>query len=96
MIRPGGRPVLGIIVAVLSACTGGDASPSEAGDPSGLPAPPSAATSADGAIDPLSCPDGLAVDRSGTLYAADVCTNRVLRFTPGEGWTSCAATGRGV
>jgi sugar lactone lactonase YvrE len=47
----------------------------------------------DGPVEPLACPDGLAVDASGTLYVADVCTNRVLRFSPGGAWSIFAGTG---
>jgi sugar lactone lactonase YvrE len=48
---------------------------------------------ADAPVDPLACPDGLAVDAAGTLYVADVCTNRVLARSSEGVWRVFAGTG---
>lgn len=53
----------------------------------------SAVTVADTPVAPLACPDGLAVNASGGLYVADVCTNRVLMYSPDGEWSLFAGTG---
>ena len=45
-------------------------------------------------VDPISCPEGLAVDASGALYVADVCTNRVLVVSPAGTQSIFAGTGQ--
>jgi sugar lactone lactonase YvrE len=92
MTRPRAPLALGLLGVLLGACIAGG-SPFESEQPSSDRPTPSAAESVGAAIVPLSCPDGLAVDAAGILYAADVCTNRVLQFSPDEGWSSFAGTG---
>jgi sugar lactone lactonase YvrE len=87
------RPIVAVCVLLLTACAGEADPPSDAGGlPSDRPTV-SAAPSEDAATEGLSCPDGLAVDHAGTLYAADVCTNRVLQWSSEGGWTAFAGTG---
>jgi serine/threonine-protein kinase len=94
------------LVLLLAACTsGGSSSPGarSGGDPSASSVGSSAGPSAPSSDSPrpsddstgttLACPDGLAIDSAGILYAADVCTNRVLRYAEDEGWTVFAGTG---
>lgn len=52
-----------------------------------------AVAGAEGSVEPLACPDGLAVDAAGTLYVADVCTNRVLARSSAGAWRVFAGTG---
>lgn len=92
-------PLIVLIVVLLSGCssTASTPAPTEAPAASTSGAPTSSTPPAAQAVgDPivqLSCPDGLALDRDGTLYAADVCANRVLQYSHDSGWSSFAGTG---
>jgi hypothetical protein len=58
------------------------------------PTPDGQTVAASASVDPLSCPEGLAVDASGALYVAHGCTNRVLAVSPAGAWSIFAGTGQ--
>ena len=87
-----GRGAVAVIALLLTACSGTVASRGVSPTPDGQT--PAASASVDGAVEPLSCPNGLAVDASGALYVADFCTNRVLVVSPAGAPSILAGTGQ--
>jgi hypothetical protein len=83
-----GTGTVAVIALLLTACSGTVASPGVSSTPHGQT--PAASAS----VDPLSCPEGLAVDGSGALYVAHVCTNRVLVVSPTRARSVFAGTGQ--
>ena len=82
-----GPVAVALVALLLGACGGGD------GAPAGDRQTPTGDEAVDDAVDPLSCPERLAIDASGALYVADICTNRVLRVSPAGAWSLFAGTG---
>ena len=82
-----GRVAVALVALLLGACGGGE------GAPAGDRQTPTGDEVVDGAVDPLSCPEKLAVDASGALLVPDICTNRVLRVSPAGVWSMFAGTG---
>jgi sugar lactone lactonase YvrE len=87
-----GPGAVAVIALLLTACSGTVASPGVSPTPDGQT--PAASASVDGAVEPLSCPEGLAVDASGALYIAHVCSNRVLAVSPEGARSIFAGTGQ--
>jgi trimeric autotransporter adhesin len=83
-----GPGAVAVITLLLTACSGTVASPGVS------PTPDGQTVAASASVDPLSCPEGLAVGASGALYIAHGCTNRVLAVFPAGAWSIFAGTGQ--
>jgi hypothetical protein len=83
-----GPGAVAVIALFLTACSGTVASPGVS------PTRDGQTPAASASVDPLSCPDGLAVDASGALYIAHGCTNSVLAVSPAGARSIFAGTGQ--